>query len=213
MKIHDVLQNTIDWHELRCGIVTASSITKVIAGSGKSASERKTRASYMREKVGEIITGRPHTGYYNSDMERGHMLESEAFDIYGDTMNESPYSVGFVTNHDEIGTVGASPDGFVSDDGAVEIKNHAPHVMIDLIQNDKISTTYYRQIQCGLWVCERDYWDYMGYCPGMQPYIRRIYRDDDLIESMRHETISFYGDLQHLMERIKETPAFAEYIE
>ena len=211
MKIHNVQQNTLAWEELRCGIITASAMTNVMAGSAKNANERKTRATYMREKAGEIITGRPHSGYYNKDMERGHILEAEAFEIYGDTMGVTPVAVGFVTNHDNLGTVGASPDGFVLDIGGVEIKNHAPHVMIDKMVNEKISIDYYRQTQTNIWVCEREYWDYMGYCPGMQPYIRRVYRDDGMIEVMQKEVISFYQELKELIYTIRNTAVFAEY--
>ena len=144
-------QGSPEWFAARLGLPTDSEFKKVLAQS----KELRMRTGYMRKLAGEILTGLPAEHYTNSHMDRGHVQEAEALELYCFVTEAEPQHVGFIRN----GDTGCSPDALLGWDGAVEIKSALPHIMVEIICADKFPTEHEAQVQGGLWIMERDWCD------------------------------------------------------
>lgn len=198
LQIIECEQGTEAWHAARCGIITASCMKDVLAkGQGK------TRAAYMHKLIGEVFTGEAAESYSNAHMERGKQHEAIARELYQTRHAVEVKQVGFMRNHDDIGTIGYSPDGLVGDDGAVEFKSNSPHILVELIIADKVPSEHWAQTQCGLWVSERNWIDLVCSYPGLPPFEKRIYRDEQFIREMMFECVGFYREMKQKIEAIQ----------
>lgn len=199
VQIIECEQNSPEWYAARLGIPTASMFATVMA-SGRGGGESKTRADYMRKLAGEILTGEPMDTYTNVHMERGKVMEDEARDLYAFQKNAEPIRVGFVRN----GPKGASPDSLLDDNGGLEIKTALAHIQIERLMNDKLPSEHKAQVQGNLWVCEREYWDFVSYCPKLPLFVKRVFRDNDYIDNMAIEVDRFNTDLAQIVECIRK---------
>lgn len=191
----DLEQGTQEWLDARCGIITASEMKSVMAkGSGA------TRKTYMYKLIGERITGEPTQSYSNAHMDRGHEHEPIACGLYQDSTGLEVDHVGFIKNHG----VGYSPDGLVGEDGCIEIKSKLAHIQAELLDKDKVPSEHLKQIHCGLWVSGRQWLDFISYCPGMPLFVKRVERDQTLIDEMKAATELFYSELETTLTRIME---------
>lgn len=194
MEIFDCEQNSDDWLLARIGIPTASKFATVMAKG-----EGKTRSEYMRKLAGEILTGEPMDSYTNLHMERGHVQEDDARQLYAFAHDVEPVRVGFVRN----GSMGASPDSLIGDDAGLEIKTALAHIQIErLIRND-IPPEHKAQVQGGLLVTERARWDFVSYSPKLPLLTVRVRRDEPYIKNMRGEIDRFNDELAALVQRIR----------
>jgi hypothetical protein len=110
MKIIECVQGTPEWKQARCGNVTASRISDVMAKKDTARYQ-----DYLAEIVSEILTGKPYeSGYVSKDMERGTEQEKFARAHYETTTGDLIDQVGFVC-HPTIEHAGCSPDGLISD--------------------------------------------------------------------------------------------------
>lgn len=192
-EIIDCDQNTEEWFLARMGIPTASSFSAVMAkGDGK------TRTAYMHKLAGEIISGEPMEGYSNAAMERGHELEPDARQQYEFICDNEVHQVGFMRNS----FAGCSPDGLIGNNGMLEIKSKCPHTMIPVILRDDPPPEYKAQLQGQLWVSEREWVDFVAYCPRFPLVVRRVYRDSSFIAEISEEVIRFSDELSKLVLKI-----------
>lgn len=197
--IRGVAQGTPEWHALRCGLITASNFNDVQA-SGIGSAPSKTRDLYMRKLAGEIVTGMPAEDWAgNKYTERGKAMEDEARKKYAFLKNVDPESVTFVKR----GRFGGSPDSLVGDNGILEIKTMAPHLLILELQKLVVPNEHHAQCQGLLWLTEREWIDVALYYRGMPMPIRRMYRDDNYINNLRYALASFIEDLDAMVEAIK----------
>lgn len=199
LQILDCEQNSPAWLEARMGIPTASEFATVMARSPGGKTYGKTRQTYMRKLAGELITGQPMENYQNGQMERGHAMEDEARRFYAFMKDADPQLVGFIRN----GGKGCSPDSLIGDDGLLEIKSKAPHLLIEWLEKDQFPPEHKAQCQGQLWVAEREYIDLAGYWPDMPLFVKREYRDEDYIEKLAEEVERFNTELHTLVERIR----------
>lgn len=199
LEIIDCEQNSPEWFAARLGIPTASCFSTVLA-SGKGGGPSLTRAKYMRELVGERITGEPNEGYTNPNMERGKAMEAEARDLYAFLHDEPLQRVGFIRNGDK----GCSPDSLAGAKGGVEIKTALPHILIDVLQKDQAPTEHIAQVQGTLWVAEREWWDLVVYWPKMPMFKKRIFRDEAYIASLKSAVRLFNEELAELEAQIRK---------
>lgn len=197
----DIIQGSAEWHAIRCGRITASSIADVMAkGSGQ------TRRKYILKKAGERITGRvADSGFSSAAIEWGHECEPLARLMYELETGNSVTEVGFVEAN---GYLGVSPDGLIGDDGLIEIKCPNTSTHIDYVDRDKVPATYVKQIQCQLWVTGREWCDFVSFDPrvedGQSIMIKRMQRDDELIAEMEQAVLVFINDLEQLVMKIRE---------
>ncbi len=199
-RLIECVQGDEAWHKAHLGILTASVMGTALAGG-----EGKTRGELMRKLAGERVTGVVRESYRNGAMDRGNAMEAEARTFYAMMENVDVEQVGFVVNDGLISgrTVGASPDGFVGDKGAVEFKTEAPHLLIARWEGNASGAEHVMQCQTVLWVSEREWIDLGIYYTRMPMWKRRIYRDRNKITQIETGARQFYDELDSMVERVK----------
>ena len=197
IEIIDVEQNTEAWKLARIGIPTASQFAAV-----RAKGEGKVRRSYMMKLIGEIMTGEPCENYTNEHMERGHTVEPDARNLYAFRMDVDPTPVGFVRN----GRKGASPDSFIGDNGICEIKSKLPHLQAEVLLANRLPPEHVAQCQGLLWVCEREWLDFVSYWPRMPLFVKRVYRDEEYIKALAHEVDLFLNEMDTYLAVLRDEP-------
>ena len=198
MIIYDHPQGSAEWLASRAGVITASKFVearKRLKSGPKKGGFTEAAEDYAFRVAVERISGAPlDEGFSTWAMKRGNELEPEArawvevkLGIFVDT-------AGFVTTDDE--KFGASADGFIDKDGGLEIKCLVdPGRIRNVILSDDISE-FMDQIQGGMWLTGRKWWQFALFCPalekvGLQLYTKRVDRDDDYINEMELDLLEF----------------------
>lgn len=168
-------QGTPEWLEARRGIVTASTVGKLLTPTGKVANNDTSRA-LTETLIAERLTGQIDYTPPTRDMQRGTILEAFSRDIY--SRHYTPVTeVGFGKLETPTYTIGASPDGLVGDDGGWETKSPRARTHLRTILEDRIPAHYMAQVQTCLLVFQRQWWDFSSYVPGMPYYVTRVFPD------------------------------------
>jgi hypothetical protein len=198
MIIYDHPQGSAEWLASRAGVITASKFVearKRLKSGPKKGGFTEAAEDYAFRVAVERISGAPlDEGFSTWAMKRGNELEPEArawvevkLGIFVDT-------AGFVTTDDE--KFGASADGFIDKDGGLEIKCLVdPGRIRNVILSDDISE-FMDQIQGGMWITGRKWWQFALFCPalekvGLQLYTKRVERDDNYINEMELDLLEF----------------------
>lgn len=205
IQIIDVEQGSPEWFAARAGIPTASEFSTVLA-KGKYGGASVTRAKYLRQLAGEILTGEPAPeGYSNGFMERGKLLEDEARSLYAFMRDVEPERVGFIRN----GNKGASPDSLIGTDAGLEIKVAIPAVQIERLQRGTLPTEHVAQVQGSMWVTERASWSFVSYCPKLPPLIIDVPRNEEYIATLAKAVDAFNEELEALVHSIRTYSDFS----
>jgi hypothetical protein len=206
VEIINCEQGTPEWFSARLGIPTASEFATVMA-KGKDGGASVTRLTYMRKLAGEILTGEPMENYTNQHMERGRLMEDEARDLYSFMTDADPIRVGFIRN----GNKGCSPDSLIGVNCGLEIKSALPHIQIERLQRGDLPPEHKAQVQGCMWVCERDYWDFVSYGGAKLPlFVHRVTRDNGYIATLAGAVDRFNDELAALVEHIRRYGQKAE---
>lgn len=199
MIVHDVLQGTTEWLQVRSGIPTASAFERIITKSGKPSTQAE---KYLHRLLAERIMGHPVTEHISYWMGRGSAMEGEAVAYYEGVRELDTVRVGFCTNDER--TIGASPDRLVGDDGLLEIKVPSEHVHVGYLLTDQVDHDHYPQVQGQLWVTDRSWLDIMSYHPEMPPAIIRVERDEKFIRTLSAAVEAFSGALEDQACKLRE---------
>lgn len=194
VEIIDVEQGEAEWFAARAGIPTASEFSSVMAKG-----EGKTRRAYMLRLAAERLTGEPVETFTSPAMERGKALEDEARNTYAFDFAAEPVRVGFVKNHG----AGCSPDSLIGDAGGLEIKTKRADLLIDVLLKGEMPPEHRAQVQGSLWVCEREWWDFLAYWPGLPLFVKRVTRDEEYIKTLASEVSRFNDELAGVVEKIR----------
>jgi hypothetical protein len=202
IQIIDCDQGTPEWYAARLGIPTASEFSTVMA-KGKDGGKSVTRKTYMLKLAGEILTGEPMESYSNQHMERGKEQEAEARDMYAFMSDADPTQVGFVRNGDK----GCSPDSLIGADGGLEIKTALPHIQVERLLKGDLPSEHRHQVQGSMWVTDRQWWDFVSYCPRLPLLIVRVPRDDGFIATLAGAVKEFNSELASVVDAIRSRNA------
>ncbi len=205
LVVFDVEQGSAEWFAVKCGIVSASNFATVMA-EGKDGGPSLTRQELLYQLAGEQITGEPAEETFKSRaMLRGKEMEPLAVDDYERRKKVQVQRVGFVRNFSGLKLCGASPDGFVGFDGGLETKTMRPDLMIPrLLRGAGMPPEHRAQVQGGMLVCEREWWDTKIYWPKMPDFTVRVYRDERYIRELHGQVERFNHDLKTLVERLRK---------
>lgn len=199
IKYHwDIVQNTDDWYEARRGLLTASSMKSIITATLRPANNDGSR-SLVYEKIAERVTGFVEDTYQSWDMERGHIEETYAKELYMAHV-EPVKDCGFITNDKWGFTLGFSPDALVADDGFIECKSHKNKIQVKTILENYIPVYDVLQVQTGFLVSERKWCDYISYSNGMPLFIHRMYPDEEIMTALQEAAARFEEKVFHEME-------------
>lgn len=167
-------QGSPEWKAARLGVVTASGLDKILTAKGLKPSAQAD--GYMHRLIAETILGVPLDDQSIGFMERGIEMEGEAARWYAFDRGVSLETVGFLARDD--GRVGCSPDRLVGDDGGLEIKVPAAQTHVGYLLNpDTLAAEYRGQVQCGLWISGRKWWDLLSYSPAFPQVVVRVAPD------------------------------------
>lgn len=189
--VHECKQGSEQWVRLRMGKPTASAFDRIITPTGKPSTQAD---KYIRDLLAELMMGRPLEGPKMPWMDRGSALEAEAAMFYELQRDVELKTVGFITN--DAGTIGASPDRLVGEDGLVEIKAPLAHTHIGYLLFSEVDKEYRVQLQGQLHVSARTYCDICSYHPELPPAIVRVERDEEFIEKLAAELDRFVARLE-----------------
>ncbi len=202
MKTYHVVQGSPEWEALRLGIPTGSQFDRIVTPGGK-ASGAKTQEKYMFELLAERMMGMPANDFQSKWMERGQTMEKEAVEFYELQRDMDSKPVGFMTN--DAGTIGASPDRLVADEGQMEIKCPSPGVHVSYLLGSGSPYEEYRvQVQGQLWISGRQWCDVVSYNPLMPMALVRIPRDEEFIKIMSPLIEAFSDKLESKARELAE---------
>ena len=180
---------TPEWEAARLGKLTASRCHDALA-TLKSGNWAATRRKYMIELVSERLTGMRADPYLYGPMLWGVETEPAAIAAYAKGRGVGVTKSGFI-QHPIFPMSGASPDGFVGDDGMLEVKcpETATHV----------ATLIEREIP-------EKYLMHMSYDPRMPSKFRaaiiRVPRDQKKIASLTIMAEDFLCEIDEIMKAL-----------
>jgi len=200
--IENIDQGSSEWHELRLGKITASRMSDVLS-KGRGSAPSKTAETYMMELLAEKLTGEPKPFFENDAMRWGTETEPQARAMYELKSGYDVKEVAFIERND---FVGVSPDGLITECGMLEIKCPTTITQIKRALTDDYSKDYYTQIQCQLWVAEREWCDFVSFDPRLDVeagyLLQRVARNEDFIGDMRIKTEAFIERMNDFYERL-----------
>ena len=187
-------QGSPEWLEARAGVITASRFKDAVDALKNGTPSAKS-VSYAAQVAIERISRTPSDeGFTTWQMRRGTELEPTARMEYEVITGNLASESGLALTED--GVFGYSTDGFVGDDGLIEIKCPASPEKIVAIWATGDLSEYIHQIQGGLWITGRKWCDFIMYCPQLEPvrkqlFLRRVERDDNFIDDMVEKLLAF----------------------
>jgi len=201
MIIIDCKQGDPVWDQNRCGKPTTSRFGEIVTSTGKISDSRE---GYIKELACEAVAGRSENNFTSYRMKKGSEMEEESRQVYAMTHDDlDVYQVGFVYK-DERKMFGCSPDALVDPNGGFETKDAKFSIQYDRLMSGKMVTSHIPQVQGGLYVCEREWWDFQSYCSGLPELCIRNYRNEEWIKIFTEEIERFCMDLAIAIKRLRE---------
>lgn len=193
-------QGSPEWLKVRCGLLTASTIGKLITPTLKTADNDTSRALTLT-LAAERITGHVDPVYPSFDMQRGTDDEPYARDAYRE--HHAPVEeVGFITReYDDGYTLGYSPDGLVGTDGLIEIKSRTPREQIRTVLDDRVPGYNMAQIQTGMYITGRTWCDYISFSAGLRLYVKRVRPDIAWFTAIDNAARAFETNIADIIAR------------
>ena len=204
-------QRSEAWRKARAGMVTASSMSDVMA-KGRSGGESAGRRKLMNKLTAERLTGVPAPEEFrNAAMDRGRELEDVAIADYEARNVYDVEKVGFAYREDY--DAGCSPDGLILDrEAGLEVKTCLPHILVDVHRRKRMPPEHTAQVQASLLILDIDWIHFYLFsegidnadddAPGLRPYLEKIERDEEYLGRIEAELARFNEELAKLCEDI-----------
>lgn len=207
-----------EWLRQRLGMVTGSTFGKFVKtdrkggfalSSGKVAEDLIYKLAWERLlKEGSISDGLGRMSFSSAATTHGNDFEPMAVQKYQEvTGNEVQYTQSFMEYSEWLG---GTPDGFVDDDGIIEVKcpyNGGNHLR-SLLTGEVYNPEYLYQIQGYLWMTGRKWCDFITYDPdlidALQINIIRVERDDSTIAGISAVMDVVIERIKQIMEQIEQ---------
>lgn len=214
-------QRSEQWFAERAGKITASRMSDVMLErdrepfksgprKGQQKPPPKALTDYAYQLAAERLTGRPRKQIKAAALQWGQDIEPAAVAAYQAETGEIVTLCGFV-QHSTHDFIGASPDFLVGDDGGGEIKSpESSEVHLETLLCG-LPPEHIEQIQGGLWVTGRKFWDFVSYHPDFPPedriYIQRVQRDDLFIARLESACLQMEADIQEIFSALNRRRA------
>jgi len=138
-------------------------------------------------------------------MQRGLDFEPEARRFY-ETQTGNFVGPAALIHHPRVEFFSATPDGFVDDDGLLEIKVPTLPTYIEWLTGGEIPEEHVLQMTAQLAVTGRRWVDFAAYCPEMpetkRMFLRRMERDDESIANCEVAAIQFLAEVEAMFEAV-----------
>jgi predicted phage-related endonuclease len=214
-------QRSPEWFAERAGMITASQMHTVALprerGEFKSGPRKgqpkpqpKALEDYAHQLAAERLTGKPRRQVKAAALQWGHDVEPAAVAAYQAETGVIVRLCGFI-RHPVHDFIGASPDFLVGDDGGGEVKSpESSEVHLATLING-LPREHVEQIQGGLWVTGRRWWDFVSFHPDFPPehrlYVQRVERDEDFIEQLEAACLALENDVRAILETLERRAA------
>jgi hypothetical protein len=198
VTIHRVEQGSDAWRALRLGKATASRIP-TICRKIKSGAYSADRANYRADLVLERLTFEPADSYQSGEMIDGQNREPDARAEYELRRRCEVELIGFV-DHPTIAMSGASPDGFVGDDGLIDIKCPIKKTHFEYLRGGEVPSDYVPQIMWNF-ACnpDRKWCEFVSFHQkfpeALQLFVKRIERDEAKIAYYEKHVADFLEEV------------------
>lgn len=193
-------QGSDEWLAARCGLLTASTVGKLITPSTLKTADNETSRGLTMTLAAERITGHVDYVHPTFDMQRGTDEEPLARAVYAEHF--APVEeVGFIVREEADYKLGFSPDGLVGTDGLIEIKSRRPKSQLQTIIDDRVPGYNIAQLMAGLFVTGREWCEYVSYSPGMPLYVQRVYSDPRWFAAIEATARQFEKDVATITSR------------
>jgi len=197
-----MIQRSEEWLEARMGKITASRVGDIVPGArGKYLASRE---AYMMELATEILTGKSAPFFENEAMRWGTEMEPVAVGAYEAETGRWVKEEGF--RYSEKDKMGASPDGLIEEDGSLEIKCPNTSTLLKLRATGKINPKHLVQMNVVMLVWGRQWCDYFVYDPRLETnqfFMKRIERNEEVVNGIIEEVAKFHVELLELVEKLK----------
>lgn len=187
-------QGSDEWRAARAGVITASKASVACDTKANGAPTAKC-LDYADLLAIERVSGSPSDEGYNSwQMQRGRDEEPAGRARYETAHRVYVSESGLVLTDDR--KFGYSTDGFIGDDGMLEIKSLVGARAVMAIWRDGDLADYMHQMQFGLWITGRKWCDFVLWCPQLESvhkalFVKRIDRNEEFIEKMEKGLVGF----------------------
>lgn len=214
-------QRSEDWFAARAGKITASMMHVVMLErdrapfksgprKGQDKPPPKALTDYAHQLAAERLTQKPRNMARGAALDWGRTVEPAAIAAYQADMGLMVDACGFI-QHPLHEFVGASPDFLVGDDGGGEVKSpESSEVHLQTLMTG-LPDEHIEQIQGGLWVTGRQWWDFISFHPDFPPhlrlYVQRIARDDEYIARLEAACLEMEADVLAILSTIKRKVA------
>lgn len=207
---HKIVQGTPEWHQVRCGKLTASNVANVMSPSALINDGRvKMEAgavTHARKIIFERITNHKPEVIPTLDMQRGIDLEGCAITMYNQKYQPVSTKVGFIENKKFGFSFGASPDALCEDGkGGVEVKSPQPQHHLATFLDDVIKDEYIVQMQATMLAGDLEYIDFISYCEGLKTRPIRIEKNEDIQSAIIRGGKKFEQMVKTMMQRYNNT--------
>lgn len=210
MILVNCTQGTPEWFAARAGVITASKFSDAIS-TLRSGDPSQASKDYAYKVAIERIYGETtEDTFVTWEMRRGTELEPLARIAYEAKTGNLAEESGIVLTEDRA--FGYSTDGFVDEDGLIEIKcPNSARKLVEMWETGDISE-YEHQIQGGMWITGRKWCDFIMYAPqlesvGKHLFIKRVERDEDFIEEMEEKLVAFSRRVELHVQNLKQKVA------
>jgi hypothetical protein len=214
-------QRSEEWFAARVGKITASRMHDVMTErergefkSGPRKGQPKPQplalVNYSRQLAAERLTMKPRKQVKAAALAWGQTVEPAAVAAYQAETGLIVTPAEFTT-HPLYDFIGASPDFLVDDDGGGEIKSpESSEVHLETLLSG-LPIEHIEQIQGGLWVTSRKWWDFVSYHPDFPPehriYIQRVERDDEYIARLEQACLQMEADVIEILSQLNRSAA------
>lgn len=214
-------QRSEEWFAARAGKITASRMNDVMVErergefksgprKGQQKPQPKALTDYAHQLAAERLTMRPRKQVKAAALAWGQTVEPAAVAAYQAETGVIVTPAEF-TLHPLYDFIGASPDFLVGDDGGGEIKSpESSEVHLETLLTG-LPPEHIEQIQGGLWVTGRQWWDFVSFHPDFPDshriYIQRIPRDDEYIERLESACLQMEADVQAILAQLNRSAA------
>lgn len=199
------VQHSPDWYVAKAGRITGTRFAAAMM-------DRKTQGhqQLICDLAWERVFGPddPADRFMGKAMEHGLEYEPEAFAWY-EFMADRPAHQPMFVVHGELPFVGVSPDLFLDPEGMAQIKCPQRRAHLMVMHTKKLPAEYRWQVLGELWVCERDWTDFVTYHPALRGYSLRVFPDDAAFKQLDAACRAVDEQANELAETIKRQRAAA----
>ena len=209
MKVLSNHQHDMDWWDVRRGRVSGSMVSTVLYTLAKGAKKGLDSAERYRYKI-KLVTEELYQtpmmgGFLSAAMVYGTENEPLARAAYEMATGLDVWESGFIL-HDTIDRFGGSPDGFVGDDGLIEIKVPESTTHMTWRDKDEVPEQHQDQMMAYMSITGRQWCDFVSFDPRApsewQLFTKRLLRNDERIEEIETGVLLFLGEVGATIERM-----------